>query len=146
MHLSRQPRTHMPEGPAGFTLVELLVVIAIIGTLIGLRARLAAFGGALISLSLWLTVSWQTSPGASGRRGASGGSGSRRDSAVGSPSPFTAPRLPNGCLAHPVPEYLERHALESGHDPASRSRGDVDDVRYRHDERAARLAGLHAGR
>ncbi|MFF7201925.1 MULTISPECIES: DoxX family protein [unclassified Streptomyces] len=33
-----------------------------IGTLVGLLARLAAFGGALISLSLWLTVSWQTEP------------------------------------------------------------------------------------
>lgn len=33
-----------------------------IGTLIGLWARLAALGGALISLSLWLTVSWQTDP------------------------------------------------------------------------------------
>ncbi|MDF6044357.1 DoxX family protein [Streptomyces sp. JH14] len=33
-----------------------------IGTLIGLWARLAALGGALISLSLWLTVSWQASP------------------------------------------------------------------------------------
>jgi len=33
-----------------------------IGTLVGLLARLAALGGALISLSLWLTVSWQTDP------------------------------------------------------------------------------------
>lgn len=33
-----------------------------IGTLIGLWGRLAALGGALISLSLWLTVSWQTTP------------------------------------------------------------------------------------
>jgi thiosulfate dehydrogenase [quinone] large subunit len=33
-----------------------------IGTLVGLLTRLAAFGGALISLSLWLTVSWQTEP------------------------------------------------------------------------------------
>ncbi|MFH8471348.1 DoxX family protein [Streptomyces sp. NPDC018000] len=33
-----------------------------IGTLIGLWARLAALGGALISLSLWLTVSWQVEP------------------------------------------------------------------------------------
>ncbi len=38
---------------------ELAVGIA---TLIGLFARLAALGGALISLSLWLTVSWQTDP------------------------------------------------------------------------------------
>ncbi|MFC7307429.1 DoxX family protein [Streptomyces monticola] len=33
-----------------------------IGTLIGLLARLAALGGALISLSLWLTVSWAIEP------------------------------------------------------------------------------------
>ncbi|MGW1974727.1 DoxX family protein [Streptomyces sp. NPDC001889] len=33
-----------------------------IGTLIGLLARVAALGGALISLSLWLTVSWQVEP------------------------------------------------------------------------------------
>ncbi|MDQ1008896.1 thiosulfate dehydrogenase [quinone] large subunit [Streptomyces sp. V4I23] len=33
-----------------------------LATLVGLLARLAALGGALISLSLWLTVSWQTDP------------------------------------------------------------------------------------
>lgn len=33
-----------------------------IGTLIGLFARLAAVGGALISLSLWLTMSWSITP------------------------------------------------------------------------------------
>lgn len=33
-----------------------------IGTLFGLVARVAATGGALISLSLWLTVSWSVSP------------------------------------------------------------------------------------
>jgi thiosulfate dehydrogenase [quinone] large subunit len=33
-----------------------------IGTLLGLFARIAALGGALISLSLWLTVSWATQP------------------------------------------------------------------------------------
>jgi thiosulfate dehydrogenase [quinone] large subunit len=33
-----------------------------IGVLIGLLTRLAALGGALISLSLWLTVSWATEP------------------------------------------------------------------------------------
>ncbi|MGH3312469.1 MAG: DoxX family protein [Streptomyces sp.] len=33
-----------------------------LGTLFGLWTRLAAFGGALISLSLWLTVSWSSSP------------------------------------------------------------------------------------
>lgn len=33
-----------------------------LGTLVGLLARVAAAGGALISLSLWLTVSWQSDP------------------------------------------------------------------------------------
>lgn len=33
-----------------------------LGTLVGLWARLAALGGALISLSFWLTVSWSTDP------------------------------------------------------------------------------------
>ncbi|MEU8824188.1 DoxX family protein [Streptomyces sp. NPDC048636] len=33
-----------------------------LGVLVGLLSRLAAFGGAMISLSLWLTVSWQTEP------------------------------------------------------------------------------------
>ncbi|MER5308291.1 DoxX family protein [Streptomyces sp. NPDC002773] len=51
------------RNPAGFgyaiSLGELVVGI---GTLLGLFARLAALGGALISLSLWLTVSWQVQP------------------------------------------------------------------------------------
>ncbi|MER5360453.1 DoxX family protein [Streptomyces sp. NPDC002785] len=48
-------------GTFGYAIAigELLVGI---GTLIGLWARLAALGGALISLSLWLTVSWQVEP------------------------------------------------------------------------------------
>lgn len=33
-----------------------------IGILLGLLGRLAALGGAMISLSLWLTVSWATDP------------------------------------------------------------------------------------
>jgi thiosulfate dehydrogenase [quinone] large subunit len=33
-----------------------------LGTLVGLLSRLAALGGALISLSLWLTVSWASTP------------------------------------------------------------------------------------
>ncbi|MEU5162403.1 DoxX family protein [Streptomyces sp. NPDC020875] len=33
-----------------------------VGTLLGLLTRVAALGGALISASLWLTVSWQTEP------------------------------------------------------------------------------------
>ncbi|MFJ9678292.1 DoxX family protein [Streptomyces sp. NPDC101194] len=51
------------KNPGGFgyaiAIGELLVGI---GTLLGLWARLAALGGALISLSLWLTVSWQVKP------------------------------------------------------------------------------------
>lgn len=51
------------KGPVGFgyaiALGELLVGI---GTLFGLYGRIAALGGALISLSLWLTVSWQVQP------------------------------------------------------------------------------------
>ncbi|MFG2597097.1 DoxX family protein [Streptomyces sp. NPDC048462] len=51
------------KGPAGFgyaiAIGELLVGI---GTLLGLWTRIAALGGALISLSLWLTVSWQAEP------------------------------------------------------------------------------------
>ncbi|ORT59584.1 DoxX family membrane protein [Streptomyces sp. CB03238] len=49
-----------PEGFGyGIAFGELAVGI---GTLLGLLARLAAAGGALISLSLWLTVSWQSDP------------------------------------------------------------------------------------
>jgi thiosulfate dehydrogenase (quinone) large subunit len=33
-----------------------------VGTLLGALARVAAFGGLLINLSLFLTVSWQTTP------------------------------------------------------------------------------------
>ncbi|WP_329423272.1 DoxX family protein [Streptomyces sp. NBC_01268] len=51
------------KNPVGFgyaiALGELLVGV---GTLFGLYARVAALGGALISLSLWLTVSWQVNP------------------------------------------------------------------------------------
>ncbi|MFE2142755.1 DoxX family membrane protein [Streptomyces sp. NPDC059456] len=50
-------------SPVGFAVVlavgELLVGL---GVLAGLLTRIAATGGALISLSLWLTVSWQVSP------------------------------------------------------------------------------------
>lgn len=51
------------KSPVGFgyaiAIGELLVGL---GTLLGLFARIAALGGAMISLSLWLTVSWQTEP------------------------------------------------------------------------------------
>ncbi|MEU8776747.1 DoxX family protein [Streptomyces sp. NPDC048606] len=51
------------KAPVGFAVflavAELLVGLA---TLAGLLTRLAAVGGALISLSLWLTVSWAVTP------------------------------------------------------------------------------------
>jgi thiosulfate dehydrogenase [quinone] large subunit len=51
------------KSPGTFGYAIALGEIAVgIGTLIGLWARLAALGGALISLSLWLTVSWQVEP------------------------------------------------------------------------------------
>lgn len=51
------------KSPEGFGLAIALGELAVgVGTLLGLLARLAALGGALISLSLWLTVSWQTEP------------------------------------------------------------------------------------
>ncbi|GGT12240.1 membrane protein [Streptomyces kurssanovii] len=51
------------KNPEGFGYAIAFGEVAVgIGTLIGLLARLAALGGALISLSLWLTVSWQTDP------------------------------------------------------------------------------------
>ncbi|MGW7468677.1 DoxX family protein [Streptomyces xantholiticus] len=51
------------KNPEGFGYAMALGELAVgIGTLVGLLARLAALGGALISLSLWLTVSWQTDP------------------------------------------------------------------------------------
>ncbi|BBC36012.1 DoxX family protein [Streptomyces graminofaciens] len=51
------------KNPVGFGYAMALGELAVgIGTLIGLFARLAAVGGALISLSLWLTVSWASDP------------------------------------------------------------------------------------
>ncbi|MFJ6636652.1 DoxX family membrane protein [Streptomyces sp. NPDC091376] len=51
------------KNPEGFGYAMALGELAVgIGTLLGLLARLAALGGVLISLSLWLTVSWQTEP------------------------------------------------------------------------------------
>lgn len=51
------------KSPVGFGYAIALGELAVgIGTLVGLFARVAALGGALISLSLWLTVSWQTNP------------------------------------------------------------------------------------
>ncbi|MFC8079183.1 DoxX family protein [Streptomyces sp. NPDC057307] len=51
------------KSPEGFGYAIAIGELAVgLGTLVGLLARLAAFGGALISLSLWLTVSWQSDP------------------------------------------------------------------------------------
>ncbi|MEU6662160.1 DoxX family protein [Streptomyces sp. NPDC046821] len=51
------------KAPAGFGYAIAFGELAVgIGTLIGLFARVAAVGGMLISLSLWLTVSWATQP------------------------------------------------------------------------------------
>jgi thiosulfate dehydrogenase [quinone] large subunit len=51
------------KSPVGFGYAIAFGELAVgIGTLIGLLARLAALGGALISLSLWLTVSWASDP------------------------------------------------------------------------------------
>ncbi|MCX5204745.1 DoxX family protein [Streptomyces sp. NBC_00237] len=51
------------NAPVGFgyaiAIGELLVGI---GTLLGLFTRVAAVGGALLSLTLWLTVSWSVTP------------------------------------------------------------------------------------
>ncbi len=51
------------DNPVGFGYAIAFGELAVgIGTLVGLFARLAALGGALISLSLWLTVSWASDP------------------------------------------------------------------------------------
>nr|WSY52405.1 DoxX family protein [Streptomyces sp. NBC_00886] len=51
------------KNPVGFGYAIAFGELAVgIGTLIGLLARIAALGGALISLSLWLTVSWASDP------------------------------------------------------------------------------------
>ncbi|MEU0335065.1 DoxX family membrane protein [Streptomyces sp. NPDC006193] len=51
------------QSPVGFGYAIALGELAVgLGILLGLFGRLAALGGALISLSLWLTVSWATTP------------------------------------------------------------------------------------
>lgn len=51
------------KSPVGFGCAIALGELAVgIGVLLGLLGRLAALGGALISLSLWLTVSWASTP------------------------------------------------------------------------------------
>ncbi|WP_327354005.1 DoxX family protein [Streptomyces sp. NBC_01304] len=51
------------KSPVGFGYAIAFGELAVgIGTLLGLFARIAALGGALISLSLWLTWSWGADP------------------------------------------------------------------------------------
>lgn len=51
------------ENPVAFGWAIALGELAVgIGTLLGLFARIAALGGALLSLSLWLTMSWAADP------------------------------------------------------------------------------------
>ncbi|MFE9169920.1 DoxX family membrane protein [Streptomyces kebangsaanensis] len=51
------------KNPVGFGYGIAFAELAVgLGTLVGLLGRLAALGGALISLSLWLTVSWASTP------------------------------------------------------------------------------------
>lgn len=51
------------NSPVGFAVALAIGEILVgLGTLAGLLTRIAAFGGALIALSLWLTVSWAVTP------------------------------------------------------------------------------------
>lgn len=51
------------KNPDGFGTAIAFGELAVgVGTVLGLWVRIAALGGALISLSLWLTVSWQVQP------------------------------------------------------------------------------------
>lgn len=51
------------QSPVGFGYAIAIGELAVgVGTLVGLLGRLAAFGGALISLTLWLTVTWSAEP------------------------------------------------------------------------------------
>ncbi|KMO94299.1 membrane protein [Streptomyces roseus] len=51
------------QNPVAFGIAMALGELAVgLGALTGLLTRVAAVGGALISLSLWLTVSWPTTP------------------------------------------------------------------------------------
>ncbi|MET7640407.1 DoxX family protein [Streptomyces sp. NPDC005438] len=51
------------RNPEGFGYAIALGELAVgLGTLLGLWSRVAALGGALISLTFWLTVSWSTEP------------------------------------------------------------------------------------
>lgn len=51
------------NSPVGFAVALAVGEILVgLGTLAGLLTRIAAVGGALIALSLWLTVSWAVTP------------------------------------------------------------------------------------
>ncbi|MFJ3722254.1 TQO small subunit DoxD [Streptomyces sp. NPDC090045] len=51
------------NSPVGFAVALAIGEILVgLGTLAGLLTRVAAVGGALIALSLWLTVSWAVTP------------------------------------------------------------------------------------
>ncbi|CAM5505485.1 membrane protein [Streptomyces avidinii] len=51
------------NSPVGFAVALAIGEILVgLGALVGLLTRIAAVGGALISLSLWLTVSWAVTP------------------------------------------------------------------------------------
>ncbi|NBE53453.1 DoxX family membrane protein [Streptomyces sp. YC537] len=51
------------KSPLGFGYAIAIGELAVgLGTLLGLLTRLAALGGAFISLSLWLTMSWAVEP------------------------------------------------------------------------------------
>ncbi|MER5870992.1 DoxX family protein [Streptomyces sp. NPDC002044] len=51
------------DAPVAFgTVIALGELLVGLGVLAGLLTRIAALGGALIALSLWLTVSWAVSP------------------------------------------------------------------------------------
>jgi len=65
---ARRSPVHALISPLAHVAVPLGIVIAFgelavgLGTLLGLRARLAAAGGVALSLMLWLTVSFHASP------------------------------------------------------------------------------------
>ncbi|WP_030763103.1 MULTISPECIES: TQO small subunit DoxD [unclassified Streptomyces] len=51
------------HSPVGFAVALAVGEILVgLGALVGLLTRIAAIGGALIALSLWLTVSWAVTP------------------------------------------------------------------------------------
>ncbi|MFJ2753825.1 TQO small subunit DoxD [Streptomyces sp. NPDC087297] len=51
------------NSPVGFAVALAIGEILVgLGALVGLLTRIAAIGGALIALSLWLTVSWAVTP------------------------------------------------------------------------------------